>query len=113
MKKFLAVILFSLTAIAASAQVGIGGAPAANFATSISQCPTVTSGYFLCVVVPGGTAQPFLALSVAGWNSGAPFAVVPPPQTTLPVVQTVNGKKPDAAGNVAISASTTSSTTIQ
>jgi hypothetical protein len=54
--------------------LGIGGQPAPGFATDISKCPTVTSGYFLCVVTPAN-AQPFLALSVAGWNQGFPFQV--------------------------------------
>jgi hypothetical protein len=81
MKKLLSVALFLALASAlpfvwrAHAQVGIGGAPAPAFATSLAQCPTVPTGYFLCVVVPGGTTQPFLALSVAGFNGGAPFAI--------------------------------------
>lgn len=56
------------------AQMGIGGQPAAAFATDVTKCPTVTVGYFLCVVTPAN-AQPFLALSVAGYNAGVAFAV--------------------------------------
>lgn len=71
-------LLFLLSLPAFGQVVGIGGQPASAYATSMAQCPTVTSGHFLCIVVPGGTTQPFLALSVAGFNSGAPFAVAPP-----------------------------------
>ena len=54
--------------------LGIGGQQAAGFATALPECQTVTTGYFLCPVVPGdGVTQPFLALSVAGFNNGAPF----------------------------------------
>lgn len=70
---FIAVLLMAQTNIPNS--VGFGGSPSTAFATSISQCPTLMNGYFVCVVTPAG-AQPFLALSVAGFNSGAPFPVV-------------------------------------
>jgi hypothetical protein len=70
----LVALLASLVSVGAFAQnvIGIGVQPATTFATSVAQCPTLTSGAFICVVVPSG-AQPFLALSVAGWNSGKPF----------------------------------------
>ena len=82
---FIAVLLMAQTNLPNS--VGFGGSPSTSFATSISQCPTLTNGYFVCVVVPAG-AQPFLALSVGGFNNGAPFQVVtqqtpPPPPTSF------------------------------
>lgn len=73
MKHALAVLILSISAVA---QIGWGGAPAATFAQTISQCPTMTAGYFVCPVVPADGSQPFIAMSVAGYNSGAPFAVV-------------------------------------
>lgn len=71
------VSLFGMIAIAIHAHaqsLGIGGQPAAAFATDVSQCPKVAVGYFLCVVTPAN-AQPFLALSVAGYNAGVAFPV--------------------------------------
>lgn len=69
----IAVLLMAQTNIPNT--VGFGGSPSTAFATSISQCPTLTNGYFVCIVVPAG-AQPFMALSVGGFNGGAPFPVV-------------------------------------
>jgi len=81
----LAVLLGSFTAVhfavtPVHAQVGIGFVVASSFSTTVAGCPasTVAGSAFLCIVVPGGTTQPSLALSVAGFNSGAPFAVVAP-----------------------------------
>lgn len=54
--------------------LGIGGQPASAFATDVTQCPKIAVGYFLCVVTPAN-AQPFLALSVAGYNAGVAFPV--------------------------------------
>ena len=60
----------------ADAQVGVGGNVAPDYATNIAQCPVAAgTAYFLCIVVPGGTTQPFLALSVATFNGGAPFPI--------------------------------------
>lgn len=61
----------------AKAQVGIGFGIASSYATSVTSCPvsTLTGSAYLCIVVPGGTTQPSLALSVAGFNSGLPFAI--------------------------------------
>jgi hypothetical protein len=59
---------------AQNSALGIGGQPASAFATSVSGCPSVTAGYFLCIVTPPGN-QPFLALSLAGYNSGAPIQI--------------------------------------
>lgn len=59
--------------IRAHAQTLASGAqPASKFALQISDCPTATAGYMLCPVVPLN-GQPFLAMSVAGYNAGAPF----------------------------------------
>lgn len=77
----LAVCLLSVTGIVgmfvrAHAQtMGVGGQPASKFALQVSDCPTVTTGYNLCPVVPLN-GQPFLAMSVAGYNNGAPFQIV-------------------------------------
>ena len=50
------------------AQVGIGFSVASSFSTTVAGCPAshVARRAFLCIVVPGGTAKPSLALSVAG-----------------------------------------------
>lgn len=55
-------------------QLGIGVQPATGFSTTVAGCPTVSSGFFLCAVLPA-SGQPSLAMSVAGYNSGAPFAL--------------------------------------
>jgi hypothetical protein len=69
------VTLMALIFVKAHAQsMGVGGQPASKFALQISDCPTATSGYVICPVVPLN-GQPFIAMSVAGYNSGAPFAV--------------------------------------
>lgn len=67
-----------LLALPAFAQLGWGNLPASAFAQSLAQCPTVTTGYFVCPVVPGDGSQPYLGMSVAGFNGGAPFAIVSP-----------------------------------
>lgn len=67
-------LLFALVGSAyAQTTLGFGGQPASAFATTVQQCQTITSGYFLCVVDPGAGVQPFLAMSVFDFNSGAPF----------------------------------------
>lgn len=49
-----------------------GGQPATKIALSLSDCPIAAAGYLLCPVAPLN-GQPFLAMSVAGYNAGAPF----------------------------------------
>lgn len=60
--------------------LSVGGDMATKIAASLSDCPTVTSGYRLCPVVTA-SGQAYLAMSVAGYNGGAPFQIVAPPQT--------------------------------
>lgn len=75
MKKLAIALLFCLS-ISASAQVlGWGNLPAAKFAQVLSDCPVMTTGYFVCPVVPV-SGQPYLAMSVAGFQGGVPFAIV-------------------------------------
>jgi hypothetical protein len=50
--------------------LGIGGQPAPGFATDISKCPTVTSGYFLCVVTPANAQPTNSCKQVNGSTSG-------------------------------------------
>lgn len=71
--------------------LGIGVQPATGFATTLTGCQTVSTGFNLCVVTPA-SGQPFLALSVAGYNSGAPFAVSASANITgtAPIVVTGN-----------------------
>ena len=75
----------------------------------LASCTTHGSDNVVCVATDG----------VAFSYQGAAFVKVssPPSTTTVAYVQTVNGKKPDATGNVALSATTsttsTSTTTLQ
>lgn len=55
-------------------QLSIGVQPATGFAATVGGCPVASSGFILCTVVPTG-GQPFLALSVAGYNGGVPFSL--------------------------------------
>jgi len=58
------------------AQLAIGAQPSSTIATSLAGCQTATSGFLLCPVFPA-SGQAFLAMSVAGYQSGAPFEVGP------------------------------------
>ena len=116
MKKFLFVVVALAMIMTLGAQtptstmpVGWGGGVAPAFATQLSQCPTVASGFYIATVIPA-TGAPFLCESVAGYNGGAPFQLTfPQPKVA---VQSVNGKLPDANGNVAITLSTTTGTSV-
>lgn len=74
------VLIVMALSISAACQIGWGGIPASKFAQVLADCPTETSGYFLCPVVPADGSQPYMAMSVAGFNGGAPFAIVSPGQ---------------------------------
>lgn len=76
MKKLsLLIVVLTYTAHAQQqpSTVGWGGGTAAAFATTLSQCPIISTGFNICVVDPGGTTLPFLGMSVFDYNSGAPF----------------------------------------
>lgn len=79
------------------------GAP---IATSVAQCPlSPVNAASLC---PVQTAS-----GVTWYTSGNGGPYVPLDAPSSGGVLSVNGKKPDATGNVALSATTTSSTTLQ
>ena len=75
-KAALIVLVVATLSVLGSAQVlGWANLPAATFAQVLSDCPVMTSGYFVCPVVPV-SGQPYIAMSVATYNAGAPFVVV-------------------------------------
>lgn len=68
-------VILGLSLSSRAQVIGWGNLPAAKFAQVLSDCPTVTSGYFVCPVVPV-SGQPYIAMSVAGYQGGTPFVVV-------------------------------------
>lgn len=65
--------------------------------TTIANCPVVAGQTQFCYVATG-----------AFWSlNGGPYTPMISAAVPVTAVQTVNGKKPDATGNVALSASTT------
>ena len=107
------VVLISAAIVPLVGQLSIAVQPATGFATTIPGCPTATSGFILCTVVPA-SGQPFLALSVAGYNAGAPFSLA-----SSGGVTSFNGRtgavtltKADITGTgIAATSSTTATTT--
>ena len=79
MKRVTCILLLLSASVIMQAQVvSLGMGMATAFATKVSDCPVAIppQGFLQCPVIPTDGSQPFLALSVVGFNNGQPFAVL-------------------------------------